>query len=152
MYQSKKLNAAASNSYLMNHQHVFFKDIQYTKYYIWVEKNILPYLWHCEVVYLNVLHYFIQQSVCHWLKVSKSVILWMKRASDEYKRRCFGVCIWLIKRCYSSLMLIPDGSGVCVLIHSPGSSLTSGSLYEHQAIRAPGKSLPASGLHCYLQQ
>lgn len=49
-------------------------------------------------------------------------------------------------------MLLSEDSSVCVFIHSPGSSQTLGSLYEHQAVRAPGKSLRVSGLHCYLQQ
>lgn len=48
-------------------------------------------------------------------------------------------------------MLLSEDSSVCVFIHSPGSSQTLGSLYEHQAVRAPGKSLRVSGLHCYLQ-
>lgn len=50
-------------------------------------ENFLPYLWHREVVYLNVLDYFIQQSVSHWLKVSKSVILRLKRALNEKKKK-----------------------------------------------------------------
>lgn len=53
-----------------------------------VLQNFLPYLWHCEVVDLNVLHDFIQQSVSHRLKVSKRVILVRRRASDE---NMFGV-------------------------------------------------------------
>lgn len=107
------------------------------------KKISLPYFRNCEIVDLYILYNFVQKSVSHRIKVSKSVILRQKKVIQcHFTYLEFFFFFYIFE--YQKLCNLGLVSSL------PGCALTLRSLYELQASPALGRFSPTLNLHCCL--